>query len=140
MTFSSTVSLSSNSLTCVLKADQSPADFLDDRHCTRACVAKTMSQHTCVSHVSQCINARLMSLQSRLFTNPSKMPKKCSLHSCDCARCKRRYTFSYSTVRRHRMIYGVESEASCAVPETASTTTCASATANSNSIKHFCVF
>ena len=107
-----------------------------DRHCTCACVAKTMSQHTRVSQVSQCINAQFNELAIPPFSMryPSKMPKKNYLHSCDCARCKRRYTFSYSTVRRYRMIYGVESEAT--VPETASTTACANATMDSNSSTH----
>ena len=133
-TFSSKASLSSNSLTCVLNADQSPAGFRDcwvDIAHVHA-LQNNESAYTCQSRFTmhKCTFNEL-AIPPFPMRYPSKMPKKNYLHSCDCARCKRRYTFSYSTVRRHRTIYGVESGAT--VPETASTTACANATVDSNS-------
>ena len=43
----------------------------------------------------------------------SKMPrvraqKRVGLYACNCAKCKKKYRYSYSTVCRHRNIYGTE--------------------------------
>ena len=85
-----------------------------------------MSQHKCVSHVSQCINAHLMSMQSTT-RYPSKTPLSCpfvrfAIGASDGIPC---------TKTSDELIYGVESGAT--VPKTASSIACSNATVGSNS-------
>ena len=106
-TLSSKASLSSNSLASLMQTNPHPT-FETVGQTLHSCMRckNYESACTCQSHFTmhKCIFNELVIT----IPYPSKMPKKYSLHSCDCTRCKRPSTFSYSTVRRHRMIYGVE--------------------------------